>query len=66
MITRYREDAMETFILKLAVATLPLLMLVVSVITLTEISRWYAHHHLFLFRIRRTILKTMAATFMAR
>ncbi len=55
---------METFTLKLVVATVPLIMLVASVITLSEISRWYSHHHLFLFRIRRTILKTMTSIFM--
>lgn len=52
---------METFILKLAVATVPLIVLVASVNALYACSRWHAHHKFTWHRTRRTVLKVMVA-----
>jgi hypothetical protein len=60
------EDVMETFFLKLAVAVIPLFALVASVITISNISSWYAHHPLAWHRRRRTILRAMAHGVMMR
>jgi hypothetical protein len=51
---------METFILKLAVAVIPLIFLITSVITISSISRWYVRHPLAWHRRRRQVLRTMA------
>ena len=47
---------METFILKLVVAVIPLVILVASVTTISSLSSWYAHHPLTWHRSRRSIL----------
>lgn len=57
---------METFLLKLAVAVIPLIALVASIITVSSISSWYAHHPLAWHRRRRTILRAVAAGVMLR
>jgi hypothetical protein len=57
---------METFVLKLAVATVPLIALVASVIMLSGISHWRVHHRFTWHRTRRTILKALAAGVMLR
>lgn len=57
---------METFFLKLAIAVIPLVALVTSVITIYGISSWYAHHPLAWHRRRRTILRAVAAGVMLR
>jgi hypothetical protein len=51
---------METFILKLAVAVIPLILLITSVITISSISHWYVRHPLAWHRKRRHLLRTMA------
>lgn len=57
---------METFILKLAVAVIPLVLLVASVTTISKISSWYTHHPLTWHRRRRHILRALAAGVMLR
>lgn len=57
---------METFLLKLAVAVIPLVALVVSVVSLSSISSRYAHHPLTWHRRNRTILRALAAGVMMR
>jgi hypothetical protein len=57
---------METFILKLAVAVIPLVLLVASVTTISNISSWYTHHPLAWHRKRRHILRALAAGVMLR
>jgi hypothetical protein len=61
-----RRAAMETFFIKLVVATAPLILLVVSVTMLTCISHRRTHHSMSWHRRRRTILKTMAAGILLR
>lgn len=51
---------METFILKLAVAALPLVLLVTSVTIISNLSSWHTHHPLARHRKRRSILRTLA------
>lgn len=51
---------METFLLKLAVAVIPLITLVASVVTISSISSWYAHHPLAWHRRNRSILRALA------
>jgi hypothetical protein len=51
---------METFILKLAVAVIPLILLVASVNIISSISNWYTHHPLAWHRRRRHILRSLA------
>lgn len=51
---------METFILKLAIAAVPLILLVTSVTTISNLSSWNAHHPLAWHRTRRSILRTLA------
>ena len=46
---------METFILKLAVAVIPLILLVTSVTLVSHLSFWYSHHPLAWHRRRRHI-----------
>lgn len=57
---------METFIVKLAVATVPLIVLVTTVIMLSGTSPWRAHHRFTWHRTRRTILKALAEGIMLR
>lgn len=51
---------METFLLKLAVAVIPLVALVASVIIITGISSRYTRHPLAWHRKRRSILRALA------
>lgn len=57
---------METFILKLAVAVIPLVTLVASVVIISSISSWYTHQPLAWHRRRRTILRAVASGVMLR
>lgn len=57
---------METFFLKLAVAVVPLVVLVASVATISNLSSWYSRHPLAWQRKRRNILRTLAAGVMLR
>lgn len=57
---------METFILKLAIAIIPLVVLVVSVTTISKLSMWYTHHPLSWHRKRHSIMRTLAASVMLR
>lgn len=57
---------METFILKLAVAVIPLVALVASVTAITSLSKWYVHHPLAWHRRRRNIQRALAAGIMLR
>lgn len=50
---------METFIIKLAVAVIPLAVLVVSVTTLTLLTNHH-HHPLSWHRTRRNVLRSLA------
>lgn len=52
---------METFILKLAVAVIPLVLLVAFVTTISSLSHWYTQHPLAWHRKRRSILRALAA-----
>ena len=51
---------METFILKLAVAVIPLVVLVASITLLSSLSSWSRHHPLAWHRTRRSVLRTLA------
>jgi hypothetical protein len=51
---------METFIFKLAVAVIPLIILVTSAVTISAFSHWYARHPLAWHRRRRHFLRTLA------
>lgn len=55
---------METFILKLAVAVIPLVALVASVTAITSLSKWYVHHPLAWHRSWRNIQRALAAGIM--
>jgi hypothetical protein len=57
---------METFLLKLAVAVIPLILLVSSVVIISQLSSWYTHHPLAWHRRRRHILRAMAGGVMLR
>jgi len=57
---------METFILKLAVAVIPLVVLVASVILISHLSSRYTRHPLALHRKRRQILRALASGVMLR
>lgn len=52
---------MESFIFKLAVAVIPLFLLIASVIIYTELSPKLAHHPLSWHRKRRSIQRALAA-----
>jgi hypothetical protein len=52
---------METFIIKLAVAVIPLVVLVASVTIITTLSINPAHHPLSWHRTRRNVLRSLAA-----
>ena len=51
---------METLILKLTVAVIPLIVLVASVTSFTKLSSWYTHHPLSWHRKRRNLLRALA------
>lgn len=51
---------METFIVKLAVAVIPLFLLVGSVTTTSSFSHWYVRHPLSWHRRRRQMLRALA------
>jgi len=57
---------METFVLKLAVAVIPLVALVASVVIISNISSCYAHHPLAWHRRNRSILRALAHGVMMR
>jgi hypothetical protein len=57
---------METFILKLAVAVIPLVVLVASVTIISTLSKKHAHHSLTWHRTRRTMMRALAAGVMLR
>jgi hypothetical protein len=57
---------METFLLKLAVAVVPLVALVASVVIIANISSWYAHRPLAWHRKNRAILRALAHGVMMR
>jgi hypothetical protein len=57
---------METFLVKLAVAVIPLILLVSSVVIISRLSSWYTHHPLAWHRRRRHILRAMAGGVMLR
>lgn len=57
---------METFIIKLAVAVIPLVVLVASVTIISNLSSWYTHHPLAWHRGRRSILRALASGVMLR
>lgn len=57
---------MESFIIKLAVATLPLFVLVVFITFIPDLSSWLSKHPLAWHRRRRTILRTLAGGVMLR
>ena len=51
---------METFLFKLAVAVIPLFLLVTSVTLISAVSSWYTHRPLAWHRKRRHVLRTLA------
>jgi len=57
---------METFILKLAVAVIPLVVLVASVTLISHLSSGYTRHPLAWRRKRRNILRALASGVMLR
>jgi hypothetical protein len=57
---------MESFIFKLAVAVIPLVLLVASATTITYLSTWYAHRPLAWHRKRRNIQRALASGVMLR
>jgi hypothetical protein len=61
-----REALMETLILKLAVAVIPLVLLVTSVTAISTVSHWYTHRPLAWHRRRRHILRALASGVMLR
>ena len=57
---------MESFIIKLAVAVLPLFILVVFVTFIPDLSSWLSKHTLAWHRKRRTILRALAGGVLLR
>jgi hypothetical protein len=57
---------METFILKLAIAAIPLVVLVASVTIFSTLSKKHAHHPLAWQRTRRNMMRALAAGVMLR
>ena len=51
---------METFLLKLAVAVIPLILLVTSVNLISSLSQWYTHRPLAWHRRRRHFLRVLS------
>ncbi len=51
---------MKTFIPRLAVAVIPFVVLVASVIACTSLPRWSAHRPLAWHRSRRSVLRALA------
>jgi len=56
----------ESFIIKLAVAVLPLFILVVFVTFIPDLSSWLSKHTLAWHRKRRTILRALAGGVLLR
>lgn len=57
---------MESFILKLAVAVIPLVILIASTLIISDLFSWNNHHPLSWHRKRRQTLRAMAAGIMLR
>lgn len=57
---------METFLLKLAVAVIPLILLIASVNIISIVSRWYAHRPLAWHRRRCRTLRTLVHSALLR
>ncbi len=57
---------MKTSIISLAIAVVPLITLVSSVIVIKIISSWHGHHSLSYHRTRRNILRALASGVMMR
>lgn len=57
---------METFILKLVIAIIPLVVLIASVTIFSKLYSWYTHHPLDWHRTRHSILRTLASGVMLR
>lgn len=57
---------METFIIKLTVAVIPLILLVASVIAISSLVQWYTHHPLAWHRRRRHMLRSLSHGVMLR
>jgi hypothetical protein len=57
---------MEIFILKLAVAVIPLVLLVASVTIISTLSKKRVHHPLAWHRTRRDMMRALAAGVMLR
>lgn len=57
---------MESFILKLTVAVVPLVVLIASVTGCSRLSSWYTHHPLSWHRKRRSLLRALAAGVLMR
>jgi hypothetical protein len=57
---------METFFFKLAVATIPLILLVLIATGIAKLSDWYAHEPLSWHRSRRHFLRALASGIMLR
>jgi len=51
---------METFILKLSVAVIPLALLATSVLIISRLSSWHTRHPIAWHRTRRSILRSLA------
>jgi len=57
---------MKTSIIKLAIAVVPFIALVVSIITIKLINSEHSHHSLSFHRTRRNILRALASGVMMR
>jgi hypothetical protein len=57
---------METFFIKLIIAVIPLILVVASVIAVSSLSRWYAHHPIAWHRRRRHLFRALAHGTMLR
>jgi len=57
---------METFILKLSIAVIPLVVLIAFVTSFSRLSSWYTHHPLSWHRKQRSLLRALAAGVMMR
>lgn len=57
---------METFVIKLSVAVIPLVVLVASVVIHSKLSSWHIRRPLAWHRTRRHVLRAMASGVMIR
>jgi hypothetical protein len=57
---------METFFLKLAVAIIPLILLILTITSIAKLSDWYAQQPLSWHRSRRHFLRALASGIMLR